>query len=260
MTDNRNEMPIFTKTSDFLKWLVPQTNHFPRSHRHTVTRRLQDAALNFLERLVEANSVRGRRRAELLFGGGCGIGQSALLPAPCPSLALADAGPVRTRRTHGGRAGAAAGRLAEDHAAATGLSAVCCRDRLGRCAGARGTTTRTTCAAPTATTGIQNNRNNNNGLRVSVPRLSSAEWQGRNSAAATASASRIESRRSRFLSESGAALAAHRPTVIGCQYHDQPDTYRRGLHPTRNRHTAGLVQAQPTCRLTSPARPSACFD
>ena len=66
MTDNRNEMPIFTKTSDFLKWLVPQTNHFPRSHRHTVTRRLQDAALNFLERLVEANSVRGRRRAELL--------------------------------------------------------------------------------------------------------------------------------------------------------------------------------------------------
>ena len=67
MTDMGGEMPLFTKTYDFIKWLVPQTNHFPRSHRHTVTKRLQDAALDFLERLVEANSVRGRRRADLLL-------------------------------------------------------------------------------------------------------------------------------------------------------------------------------------------------
>lgn len=66
MTDNRNEMPIFTKTYDFLAWLTPQTNHFPRSHRYTVTKRLQDASMNFLERLVEANNARGRQRLGLL--------------------------------------------------------------------------------------------------------------------------------------------------------------------------------------------------
>lgn len=58
-----NEMPLFTKTFDFLAWLVPCTNHFPRLHRHTITRRLLDAALNFQECVLEANSLRGRHRA-----------------------------------------------------------------------------------------------------------------------------------------------------------------------------------------------------
>jgi hypothetical protein len=31
------EMPIFTRTYDFLTWLLPATNHFPRAHRHTFT-------------------------------------------------------------------------------------------------------------------------------------------------------------------------------------------------------------------------------
>jgi hypothetical protein len=56
------EMPIFTKSYDFLAWLVPQTNHFPRAHRHTVTRRLLDAALDFLECAVAANNQRGSAR------------------------------------------------------------------------------------------------------------------------------------------------------------------------------------------------------
>jgi hypothetical protein len=29
----RQEMPIFTRTFDFLTWLLPMTNHFPRVHR-----------------------------------------------------------------------------------------------------------------------------------------------------------------------------------------------------------------------------------
>jgi hypothetical protein len=41
----QNETPIFTRTVDLLAWLLPVTNHFPRAHRHTVTRRLLDAAL-----------------------------------------------------------------------------------------------------------------------------------------------------------------------------------------------------------------------
>ncbi len=61
------EMPIFVKTSDFLAWLIPLSNHFPRVHRHTVTRRLLDAAFDFLERLLEANQARGSARLEQLL-------------------------------------------------------------------------------------------------------------------------------------------------------------------------------------------------
>ena len=66
MTESRAEMPIFAKTYDFLAWLVPLTNNFPRAQRHTVTQRLLDAALSFLERLVDANTVRGQARVKLL--------------------------------------------------------------------------------------------------------------------------------------------------------------------------------------------------
>jgi len=66
VTDSRAEMPIFAKTYDFLAWLVPLTNNFPRAQRHAVTQRLLDAGLSFLERLVDANAVRGADRAKLL--------------------------------------------------------------------------------------------------------------------------------------------------------------------------------------------------
>ena len=58
--------PLFTKTFDFLTWLLAVTNHFPRSQRFVVTKRLQDAALDFQERIVEANRLRGRARLERL--------------------------------------------------------------------------------------------------------------------------------------------------------------------------------------------------
>lgn len=57
---------IFTRTYDFLSWLLPQTRNFPRSDRFVVTKRLQDAALDFQERLIEANRLRGRERLERL--------------------------------------------------------------------------------------------------------------------------------------------------------------------------------------------------
>ena len=59
-------MVIFTRTYDLLTWLIPQTLHFPRSQRFVVTRRLQDAALDFQERIVEANRLRGRARLDQL--------------------------------------------------------------------------------------------------------------------------------------------------------------------------------------------------
>jgi hypothetical protein len=60
------EMPIFTRTYDLLTWLVPVTNHFPRAHRHTVTRRLLDAAFDLREPLEEANLRHGKARLERL--------------------------------------------------------------------------------------------------------------------------------------------------------------------------------------------------
>ncbi len=60
------EMVIFTRTYDFITWLIPLTENFPRSQRFVVTQRLQQAALNFQELLIEANAQRGARRAEKL--------------------------------------------------------------------------------------------------------------------------------------------------------------------------------------------------
>jgi hypothetical protein len=62
----RQEMPIFTRTFDFLSWLLPMTNHFPRAHRHSFTQRLLDAAFDLREYLEEANLRRGEARLERL--------------------------------------------------------------------------------------------------------------------------------------------------------------------------------------------------
>jgi len=60
------QMPIFTRTFDFLTWLLPATNHFPRVHRHSFTFRLLDAAFDLRERLEEANLRSGPARLERL--------------------------------------------------------------------------------------------------------------------------------------------------------------------------------------------------
>ena len=63
---SRQEMPIFTRTFDFLTWLLPVTNNFPRAQRHSFTRRLLDAAFDLRERLEEANLRSGAARRERL--------------------------------------------------------------------------------------------------------------------------------------------------------------------------------------------------
>ncbi len=60
------DTPIFTRTFDFLTWLLPATNHFPRAHRHTFTQRLLNAAFDLRERLEEANQRKGAARLERL--------------------------------------------------------------------------------------------------------------------------------------------------------------------------------------------------
>ncbi len=62
----QQEMPIFTRTFDFLTWLLPATNNFPRAQRHSFTQRLLDAAFDLRERLEEANLRRGTARQQKL--------------------------------------------------------------------------------------------------------------------------------------------------------------------------------------------------
>ncbi len=63
MTD---EMVIFTRVFDLLAWLVPKSDAFPRSHRHSVTPRLLNTALDVQDRLSDAQARRGASRLEAL--------------------------------------------------------------------------------------------------------------------------------------------------------------------------------------------------
>jgi hypothetical protein len=59
MSNASSEMPIFTRTFDFLTWLLPVTNRFPRAQRFTVTKRLLDAAFDLREHLETAQHRQG---------------------------------------------------------------------------------------------------------------------------------------------------------------------------------------------------------
>ena len=63
MADN---MILQVRLFDLLAWLLPRTESFPRSHRHTVTQRLVDAALDVQEAVSEAQVMRGQERLSAL--------------------------------------------------------------------------------------------------------------------------------------------------------------------------------------------------
>jgi len=50
--------PALVKTYDFLKWLLPATEKFPKSQRFVLAQQLQQAAFRFYECLIEARRVR----------------------------------------------------------------------------------------------------------------------------------------------------------------------------------------------------------
>jgi hypothetical protein len=56
------EMDVFVKTYDLLRWLLPHSERFPKEQRFVVTKRLQDAALDFQETIYLANAHSGRIR------------------------------------------------------------------------------------------------------------------------------------------------------------------------------------------------------
>lgn len=55
-------MVIFTRTYDLLQWLLPRCERFPKAQRFVLTKRLEDAALDFQETLFLANAHSGRTR------------------------------------------------------------------------------------------------------------------------------------------------------------------------------------------------------
>ena len=61
-----DDMIILTRTFDFLAWLLPKSERFPKIYRQTAVRRLMDAALGFQESLFDAMSQGGSTRQKYL--------------------------------------------------------------------------------------------------------------------------------------------------------------------------------------------------
>jgi hypothetical protein len=64
-----DELPVFMKWMDFLKWLLPVTEKFPKKYHFTFSNRIDNLALDVVEDLVEARYIRDKtlvlRRANL---------------------------------------------------------------------------------------------------------------------------------------------------------------------------------------------------
>ena len=80
------ESPIFTRTYDLLRWLIPLTVRFPRSHRFVLATRVQDTALRFQERIIEAG--RDRQPAPILIQADADLAKLRLYLRLCQDLEL----------------------------------------------------------------------------------------------------------------------------------------------------------------------------
>ena len=58
--------PVLVKAHDLLLWLLPATAKFPKTLRHTLTNRIECAALDLEAALLRANRLRGERRLAAL--------------------------------------------------------------------------------------------------------------------------------------------------------------------------------------------------
>lgn len=59
-----DDLPVFVKWVEFLKWLLPTTEKFPKRVRFTFSSRIDNLALDIVEDLVEARYT--KRKAERL--------------------------------------------------------------------------------------------------------------------------------------------------------------------------------------------------
>ena len=64
--DDRKQSPLFTKTTDFIIWLLEHTEKFPKSERFRMGKRLEDSVFKFYELLIEATRSTKRKRQLLI--------------------------------------------------------------------------------------------------------------------------------------------------------------------------------------------------
>jgi hypothetical protein len=57
-----NESPLFVRTHDFLLWLLPQVQKFPRAYRFTLSERIQRQGMEFQDSIVWAGKSKGETR------------------------------------------------------------------------------------------------------------------------------------------------------------------------------------------------------
>lgn len=58
--NKKNKLPIFVKWMEFLKWLLPLTDKFPKKARFTFADRINNLALDIVEDLIEAQYQRDK--------------------------------------------------------------------------------------------------------------------------------------------------------------------------------------------------------
>ena len=61
----KKQSPIFSKTYDFILWLLNHTENFPKSERFRMAKRLEDTAFQFYELLITA--TRSSRKRQVLY-------------------------------------------------------------------------------------------------------------------------------------------------------------------------------------------------
>lgn len=52
---DRKQSPIFSRSTDFLLWLLNHTENFPKSERFRMAKRLEDTAFEYYQLLIEAS-------------------------------------------------------------------------------------------------------------------------------------------------------------------------------------------------------------
>ena len=64
--DDRKQSPIFSRTSDFLIWLLEHTEKFPKSERFRMGKKLEECAFEFYELLIIATRSTKQKRKILV--------------------------------------------------------------------------------------------------------------------------------------------------------------------------------------------------
>ncbi len=57
-----DESPLFVRTHDFLLWLLPQVQKFPRAYRFSLSERIQRTGMDFQDHIIAAGKSKNEER------------------------------------------------------------------------------------------------------------------------------------------------------------------------------------------------------